>query len=378
MKPVVKAKFHIGNFGSISSVTASDYAQTSAFQGGDYVDSSISVEKPTGINAFVLDISGLDSGATYKDSYNGLLSSENYFSGNTYNESTYNGYKLSNDYRITVRGSRIKSITINFDKYAGVYASCIQPYGELYIKNNNYSFTWFANNNASYTSMVFDIIALNKPNVPVMITSIVVRNDVTITSQDTLHKLNRGSQSTDNFSSISYGIATQYGNISFIDTPDKYFGKLAELDLLHNIKLELFVQDNLIGTYIADDDWNYNVYNNEINVGLESLSLLKLQDMVIKDEIISNGEQIDKPSESTMVYQENISAYKVFNDIIIKNTKKYLSFDISDVENYLMTIKINFPYFTTGSLWEQLNKLCELCLLRVYELADGTIKVSRG
>ena len=211
-----------------------------------------------------------------------------------------------------------------------------------------------------------------------MITSIIIRSDVTITSQDTLYEVKRGSQSTNNFENLSYGISTQYGNISFVDTRDMYFKKLAELDLLHNIRLELFIDNNIIGTYMANDNWNYNVYNNTINVSLGSFNLLRLQNMVIKDSIIKDGEYFDKPAENTHVYKENTSAYKIFNDIIIKNTQKYMTFDISDVKTYMQSITIGFPYFKTGNLWEQLNKLCELCLLKVYELPDGTIKVSKG
>lgn len=364
MKPVVKAKFHIGDFGSITSVTASDYAQTSAFQGGDYEGSPISVEKQTGINSYILDFSELNSGAVYKDTYNGLISGEAYFSGDWYS-SKYDDYPTLQNYKITINGSGIKCITINFDKYAGVYATRIGiPFsidGFMYKTNDSYSFTLFLPENSSYENLPLEIQALNKPNVPVMITSIVVKNDVTITSQDTLYEVKRGSQSTNDFERPSYGIATQYGNVSFVDTEDMYFKKLAELDLLHDIGLELFINDNKIGTYLASDDWNYNVYNNKIDVEIGSKNLVKLQNKNIE----------------TMVFPRDITALSFLNNIISKFTDEKLVFDLSGVEDYLKKIKIGFPYFKSGSLWEQLNKFCNMAQLRMYDTPDGTIVVKR-
>ena len=369
MSVSAKAKITIEGLGEITSVTASSYSQFSEYQGVDYANSTIS-KKNNGENVYILGYSPLNSGDTYSEIYKGLLSGEEHISGDTYSQGYIIGYRLQNPYRITVKGTKIKSIYIVFDNVEGVYATTIETAipinGKSIFYNESSYFSLILQENddnvSSVSSYYIDVMALNRPNSPVRIKTIIVNNEIVMSQNNGLLKYTGGRQSTSNNKMPNYGLVSQYGNVEFMDTPDGYFKKLANSGFLdRDVQIELFLEDNLIGTYIASNDWNYNSYNGIISVSFGEGKMAELQNT----------------SMETRVFVRNVDAYQLFNELKKDVTLSKFSFDISSVTDWLKSIKIGFPYFEKGSLWEQLNKFCNMAQLRMYETPDGTIIAKR-
>ena len=399
MKPLVSVEIDIGDFGTINTVTASDYAENSAFKGGEYAGSAISYKK-NDLDPFILDHSELDNGREYADIYNGLVS--NCVTLDRYMEDFYNkgvsGYLVNNydstlyydyGYKITIKGENIKSFTIEFDKSVGYYPTYMMLGSRDVYMNDDYTFTHLVDSSSSggqeYNLV---IILMSKPNVPVVIKSITIDDIQRFSSEDSLISVNRGSQSVQDFALPSYGIVGAYGSISFLDTPNKMLYKLINGGYItENIDIRLFINDNIVGTYKSSNDWNYNVYSNKVSVSLKDkiedlqsikfyYSFLRFDSLTALDVfkrvlafIVPGGWKKDLTSLDSE-YESNKGNVQYSNTTHIASVGDY-KFDFSGVSEYLDSISMPFVYFDEASVYDQINKLCNLFKIRCAMNANG-------
>lgn len=369
MKPLVSVEIDIGDFGTINTVTASDYAENSAFKGGEYAGSAISYKK-NDLDPFILDHSELDTNREYTDIYNGLVS--NCVTLDRYMEDFYNkgvsGYLVNNydstlyydyGYKITIKGENIKSFTVEFDKSVGYYPTYMQLGSQDVYMNDDYTFTHLVDSSSSGgQEYKLVVVLMSKPNVPVVIKSITIDDVQTFSSQNSLISFKRGSQSVQDFTLPSYGIIGGYGSVSFIDTPSKTIYNLINKGYVNKeLDVRLFVDGNVVGTYKTNNDWDYNTYTNVVSVSFDSV-LIKLQNQ----------------SFQLSLFNDTITGLDLWNEFV-----KVLPNDLFVFQNYDMDwlSSISFPlaYLNNASIWEQLNKFCNVCQLRMYELPDGKVNV---
>ena len=77
------------------------------------------------------------------------------------------------------------------------------------------------------------------------------------------------------------------------------------------------------------------------------------------------------------VSKNTITALDLWSIIINELPDKLFLFVDYDTD-WLYSIKLPLAYLNKASMWEQLNKFCNICQLRMYELPNGKIKVVRG
>ena len=369
MKPLVSVEIDIGDFGTIDTVTASDYAENSAFKGGNYDGSAISYKK-SDLDPFILDHSELDNGREYTDIYNGLVS--NCVTLDRYMEDFYNkgvsGYLVNNydstlyydyGYKITIKGKNIKSFTVEFDKSVGYYPTYMMLGSQSVYMNDDYTFTHLVDSSSSGgQEYKLVIILMSKPNVPVVIKSITIDDVQTFSSQNSLISFKRGSQSVQDFTLPSYGVVSNYGSISFIDTPSKQIYNLINNGYMDTeLDVRLFIDGNVVGTYKTNNDWNYNTYSNVVTVTFDGY-IEKLQNSYLH------------------CIAKSRNAFELLQEIISKIPNSF-EFDYSDCEDYLKTISMPFSYLSNDTCWQQLNKIANIAQLYVYNDNNGVIKITK-
>lgn len=376
MKPLVSVEIDIGDFGTIDTVTASDYAENSAFKGGNYAGSAISYKK-NDLEPFILDYSELDNSKEYADIYNGLVSdksSDSEVNTNIFNNVSYTGYRVgywsssSVGYEVKISGNDLKSVTIEFDSSTEAYPIVFkyQTYGSDsesgYVSHQGYSYTFIRDANKSGMSGIsFWFYMMNKPNVPIIIKSITIDDVQTFSSQNSLISFKRGTQSVQDFSLPSYGIVANYGDVSFIDTPSKMIYNLINKGYIDNeLDVRVYIEDNLVGTYKTNNDWNYDTYTNIVSVSFVGTAM-KLQNQSF---------ELSIPNETITA----LDLWIMFINAIPDGFFLFVDYDTG----WLNSINLPLAYLNKASMWEQLNKFCNICQLRMYELPNGKIKVVRG
>lgn len=299
---------------TINEIIMKDYNVNSAFQGGPYENSSISI-------AHDLSYDG--------DIYNGYLS-------NTYSSSTKNlegNYNCS--WNMTMSGSNINTLIIAFDKNLDEYATEIEINGIVY-KNSSAEFIYHSI--SKYNSLTVKFLSWNKPSKQIKILSILISlttqyNRVSGLSQFSITNKDK------NGATPEFGIISQSGSISIIDKRDRLFN-LSRMGLLGESNVDIFIGNFRIGKFSTKTEWKYDnnskVYTVELDDGLTKLQNIK---------------------QPTIIELSNISALSVYYTLVDITPVDFDSLD-GNTKNFLSNITISKCIKEGDNMWNVWNEFC--------------------
>ena len=158
----------------------------------------------------------------------------------------------------------------------------------------------------------------------------------------------------------SWGIISNRGRLEFND-PYGDVKVLAEQNLLtSNQKVQIYLNDTLSykSEKIADfytSDWDYDTNNKKASVNLVD-GTQKLQDL--------NSNEIKLEYYEVSAY--NLLYNKLISEIGRAGFNLVPSYWDAKTIDILNNTTIKYPYLNGGTLWAQLQKICEICGLYMY------------
>jgi hypothetical protein len=175
----------------------------------------------------------------------------------------------------------------------------------------------------------------------------------------------------------SYGIMSNDGRIEFNDIYDtanglwKFNNYAEEQMLTSDIKVEIVLKNTIakteqrVGLY-ETKDWDYDNDNKSVSVALKD-DLEEWQDIFI------DGISYD-PREPYKVLKNGTMA-ELYDWLHRKTLEKYEMLSLSELDDktriVLENTKILYPLLESGSLWQQWEKLCQVCALYIYKNNQG-------
>lgn len=267
---------------------------------------------------------------------------------------------FANPYTITVTGSNIKAITFAFDDLNGEHPKSIVVDGDTANPKSDDDplYTMLLDSASSHT---FTISNWNKPNSPLVISGLYIDLELKIDRRNVV-EIKRSLFDRADISLPSYGIISNTGRIDFNDI-DGEVRDYAELQILKSgLNVEISVENTLtkakqvIGV-LKTAAWDYDSYNKAVSIEL-------------KDDL----EEWQESESFRIPLKDQMTAYDVFEYLKSKTPSKF-EFEplTTETETILRSTTIEYPYFNFDNLWRQWEKLCELCLLHIYENFNGKI-----
>ena len=221
----------------------------------------------------------------------------------------------------------------------------------------------------------FDILIdnWNVPYYPLKIQGLSVEINIDI-NRHNLISFEREIADRSDFKLPSWGIISNVGNITFKDKNDEVGDYAEKLLLKSDLEVDLIVKNTLykeavenIGTFYTQD-WDYNNNNLEVSVSLKD-DLEEWQDIQTKG--------IPYDPLNILKITEESSMKDIYIWLHSKTPSKYqmMSFDELNVETQtiLENHKIQYPFLSQSSLWQQWDKLCKACALYIYKNKGRTI-----
>ena len=338
------------------------------------IGSVVSMHK-SGSNPFIFGASKLNNGEVFS-------SEEDYYIGKQLSNSETGAfttpYVLTFDVKYKENVSVSPSCRIIFDTYYNAYPKNITV--DLY-RNGSFLDTSSAITNASpyfifnlgyeisvTTSDVIEFRATmsdwSMPGYPLRIQGIYIGLSIYGDRRNLLSISAPIKDRSDN-EQPSYGIISNAGTLSLVDGT-KEIKEYARLGLLtSDLDAQLWLEDTQskkkqsLGKF-KTDKWSYDNINFEVTIDLKD-HLEYLQDYN------SNGLVLQAESKTFLdVY--NWIKEQIQNSGLVYN----FQLDI-DTLNLLSNISCQYPYLEKGNYWEQLNKLCNIVGMHIYENYDKKI-----
>ena len=243
------------------------------------------------------------------------------------------------DIDIDVTTTGASSLTLVFSEE--YYPTLIKINGIEYNNSNN-TFQ-LGVTSTSQTKTKIQVLKMNKPNAPLVVTN--VNTGITIDySDDYIINIERGSQLTTDNELPNYELVYQYGSCEFIDEDNVVLNLKASGVLKKPKKVEIYLDDNIIGTYKVDT-WKYNTQNSVVSITLtneeRSLEIFPIESQ--------------KPT-----YKENYYAYDLFLEI----KQKLLDLGIvveeidSNIEEWLRSILISILKYNSTTMKDLIYQFC--------------------
>lgn len=176
----------------------------------------------------------------------------------------------------------------------------------------------------------------------------------------------------------SYGILSNNGNLEFNDFDGTILSYAERLLLTSDLEIEINLNNTLTGLsekvgVFKTKDWEYDNNNKTVSVSLKD-DLEEWQDIQVK------GFSCDPRKPNAVL--ENKSMADLYKWLQAQDENgnyrtpqkyKMLSFDELDeiTKKVLNSITIDYPFLNDGTLWEQWQKLCEVCALYIYKNNQG-------
>lgn len=349
----ITAKINIsGGGGNINSVTTSDEKLNVAADLNSIVNAQgISVGTP-----FILGKSRLGSGAYYTNSLP-------YFVGRYLADSEGN---FSQSYTITIRGSNIFSATIVFDKENGRHPNTIIVDGETLYDDDAQFEIAFTNTANTHTIVISN---WNTPNEPLVITSIYASLDIDI-DRENLISFNSYIMDRADVQKASYGIISNSANLTFADFDKQAIDLITQRVLHSGIKVDVFLNntDNVVQEQICSmqtRELSYDNDNRQVQLSLKD-NLEEWQEINVESINYYNDDGSERKPQTAQwfyewLYEKTPSKY---------NMQKFEELD-DETKAILRSTTIHYPLLESDNLWNDWDKLCQLCLLRIYQNNEG-------
>jgi hypothetical protein len=319
--------------------------------------------KKQGSNPFILGASKLGDGST-------LSGEVDYFIGGV--PSNENGMFVP-PYEITISGNDITSLTIEFDKVNNRRPNTIVIDNVEYADDD----AVFTVNVPSANSHTITIDNWNTPLYPLVIMGIYVDISIDIDYRN-LIALNRSINYRGENKLPSYGIISNTGNLEFNDLNGEIKDYAEQLLLTSDLKVVINLNNTLANTHeqvgiFETRDWDYDNDNRSVSVSLKD-------DLEEWQDIQAQGFDYDPRDRFKIIaYGKMSNVYKWLQgqdeNGNYRTPEKYqmLSFEELDekTQNILENTTIDYPLLNDGTLWEQWQKLCEVCGLYIYKNNEG-------
>lgn len=351
----ITAKINIGaDGGTVSTAESSVSGINVSSTLSETIGKHEQIQRP-----FILGRSRLGGGDCY-------TKKANYYIGSIASDDSGN---FSSNYVITVSGTDIAQLTIVFNKLKNEYPQSILVDGEVFYDNDpTYVIVL-----TGATSHTITISNWNTPNSPFVMSSIYT--DLSITLDDTnLLDFERTIKDRSDTESPSFGIISNTGSLSFID---------ADGEVLDYISQQIVSSDNIITAYLEDTEkglkeqiayfntqsWSYNNSQSLVDVSLKD-DLEEWQDI--------NIDAINYiPTVST-----SQTAKWLYNYLYDKTPSKFNMLKFSELDSETQAVlsgtTIQYPLLESSNLWNEWDKLCQLCFLHIYKRSDGRTVCTTG
>lgn len=167
----------------------------------------------------------------------------------------------------------------------------------------------------------------------------------------------------------SWGIISNRGNIEFNDINDRFLG-YANLGVLEQgAPVEIFLNNTLAQAYtqidvLETDEWDYDNDNKTVSVSLKD-DLEEWQDINVEAINYDPRKPESKPFKWLYEYLWGLT-----NPLYPMS-----SFDELDeiTKSILNNTYIQYPLLEAGNLWEEWDKLCQVCQLHIYKNGNGVV-----
>lgn len=320
--------------------------------------------KSQGSNPFILGVSKLGDGSTFSGNVD-------YFIGNT--QSSESGV-FTTPYTLTISGTDITSLTIEFDKVNNRHPNTIKIYNVEYA-DDDAIFT--IGNLPSANSHTVTIDNWNSPKYPLVIMGIYVEISIDINYRN-LISLNRSIAYRGDNKFPSYGIISNTGNLEFNDLNGEIKDYAEQMLLTSDLKVEITLNNTLANKHeqvgiFETRDWNYDNDNRSVSVSLKD-DLEEWQDIQVQGFSYDPRDRFNIIADGKMsnVYkwlqgQDENGNYRT------PEKYKMLAFEQLDTktQEILERTTIDYPLLENGTLWEQWQKLCQVCGLYIYKNNEG-------
>lgn len=351
----IKARINLSeNGGTISSISSNINGNNISADLSEVLGKkSVAVGNP-----FILGKSKLGSGATYADNLPYLLSRQ---------LSNSNG-EFANPYTITVNGNNITQFIISFDTKNGAFPKKIIVDGEEVRVDDDAMWEIVVDKASSHTITISN---WNKPNSPLIITRIYADMDIEI-DRNNLLSFNSDMSDRSNIQYPTYGIVSNRADISFSDYDEQVLDLITQKLLHSGIEISVKVDNDILNEqeqvclmYIQS--LSYDSDNRRVDMSLQD-RLVEWQDINVS--AIYYTPTVSTPKTAEWFYRQ------------LYNTTKSNLYDIfsfeeldSETKNVLTNTTIEYPLLESSSLWDEWTKLCELCLLHIWQDSQGKIVV---
>lgn len=299
-----------------------------------------------------------------------VLSKVNYFIGG--NLSNANG-EFETPYTFTISGNAISSLTFAFDTSNNRHPNTIEIDGVTYY-DDDATFTVKLNEANSHTIKIDN---WNTPNAPFVVSGIYININIDINYRS-LISLNRNITYRADDKLPSYGIISNTGRLEFNDLNGEIKDYAEQLFLTSDLRVVINLNNTLTNAYekvgvFSTKEWDYDNINRIVSVTLKD-DLEEWQDIQVQ------GFNYDPREPFKIIADGKISnIYKWLQGQDEKGKyrtpQKYemLSFEELDqkTKDILENTIIQYPLLESGTLWEQWQKVCEVCGLYIYKNNEG-------
>lgn len=279
------------------------------------------------------------------------------------------GNTFANSYSITLSGSNIDLFTIAFDIINKRYPNSIIVDKTPYECDGAIVSIDTKNKSDSHT---IEISNWNANGYPLVISGIYLGEKINIDNSN-LISLSTSIFDRSDYKLPSYGIISNVGDLEFNDNKGKVLYYAENLLLTSDLKVVVKLNNTITHkseqvAVMETGTWTYDNDNKSVSVTLKD-DLEEWQDIQVKgfgyDPRNPNAVLTNKSMEDLYKWLQNES----------RTPSKYnmLAFDEldSNTKSVLSKTIISYPLLENGTLWEQWNKLCEVCGLYIYKNNKG-------
>lgn len=366
----IKAKINIGGEGKIEKNGGFISPPNNFINVSAPLSAIIGQKNPKPQNGFILGESILGSGAVYVDSLS-------YIRGR---ELSNNNGNFSTPYTIQFVGNELKNAVILFDEENNAY-----PIFVKYKYSTDNGETWSAEK-VTYTNdprieLVLDtpsnlvevtIPNWNKANSPLIIMGLYVIGTFEI-NKENLVSFSSDILDRTNTEYPSYGLISNSANLTCIDFGGDMFELITQKILYSGSIVDIYLDNNVANTEeqicsMVVQRLQYNNANNQVS-------------MQLKDNL-ENWQEINVEAEYYVPTVSSSKTAKYFYNYLYKKTLALGNYNIlafnqlnSNVQDILDNTTIEYPILESSNLWEEWDKLCQLCFLHMYIDNTNTVVV---
>lgn len=263
----------------------------------------------------------------------------------------------------------LKDIIIYGDSVVGQFPTraIINETTEIYSYDNR----WVINLQEERETHTIEFTDWNRPNYNACLSLIsVMLQYYDVDKLNGLKGIESLSESTGQTKEIFYGCIANSGSAEIIDINGEIL-EMLESGIIENsnVPIELIVNGNLIQTHLTNDS--------EYNINTKNFTVSMTNDISNWDNITFLGKPLFDGTQSAydivleIMTSLGFSKYQVKNRML-SNTLVYGSSNqVGTIKEYLELIKIPYPYLSSATYRETIDKICQVAQLQVYADNDG-------